>query len=140
MPFGVASASAILQRTIESVVCGIPHMVVRADDTLSSGLNDEEHFFYGDEVLSRLEQAGLRAKRQKCGFLLPDVIYMEYAVDEFGHYPDKTKLEVLLNAPEADNVSKLKSYLGMLNDYAQFIPQPATLLKPFHCLLQSGKK
>ena len=34
MPFSVASASAIFQRTIESVVRGGPRMVVRADDIL----------------------------------------------------------------------------------------------------------
>ena len=34
MPFGVALASAIFQRTIESVVRGVPHMVMRADDIL----------------------------------------------------------------------------------------------------------
>ena len=93
-----------------------------------------------NEVLSRLEQAGVRAKRQKCGFLLPEVIYMGYAVNEFGHYPDKTKVEALLNAPEPDNVSKLKSYQEMLNYYAQFFPQAATPLEPFHRLLRSGEK
>ena len=82
----------------------------------------------------------MRAKRQKCGFLLPEVIYMGYAVNEFGDYPDKAKVEALLNAPEPDNVSKLKSYLGMLNYYTQFIPQAATLLEPFHRLLRSGEK
>ena len=34
MPFDVALASTIFQRTIESVVCGVPHMVMRADDIL----------------------------------------------------------------------------------------------------------
>ena len=55
MPFGVASASAIFQTTIESVVRGVPHMVVRADDILVSGLDNEEHLFNVNEVLSRLE-------------------------------------------------------------------------------------
>ena len=58
-----------------------------------------------------------------------------YAVNDFGHYSEKTKVEALLNAPEPDNVSKLKSYLGMQNYFAQFIPQAATLLEPFHRLL-----
>ena len=113
MPFGVAATSAIFQRKIESVVLGVPHIVVRADDILVSGLDDEEYFFNVNEVLCRLDQAGLRAKRQKCGFLLPEVIYMGYAVNDFGHHPEKTKVEALLNAPEPDNVSKLKSYLGI---------------------------
>ena len=40
MLFGVASAPAIFQRTIESVVLGVPHIVVQADDILVSGLDD----------------------------------------------------------------------------------------------------
>ena len=77
IPFGVASASAIFERKIESVVLGVPHIVVPADDILVSGLDDEEYLFNVNEVLSRLDLAGLRAKRQKCGFLLPEVIYMD---------------------------------------------------------------
>ena len=72
--------------------------------------------------------------------MLPEVVDMGYALNEFGHYPDKTKVEALLNTQKPDNVSKLKSYLGMLNYYAQFFPQAATLLEPFHRLLRSGEK
>ena len=106
MPFGVQSAAAIFQRTIESVVRGVPHMVVRADGILVSGVDDEEHIFNVNDVQSRLERAGLLAKRQKCRFLIPEEIYMGYAVNQYAHYPDKTKVEALLNVPGPDNVSK----------------------------------
>ena len=91
MPFGVASASAIFQRTIEAVVCGIPHTVVRADDILVSGLTDEEHLANMEDVLASLERAGLRAKRQKCKFFELQVVYMGYVVDKEGHCPDPEK-------------------------------------------------
>ena len=55
MPFGIASASVIFQRTLESVVQGIPCVVVRADDILVSSLTDKEHLVHVDEVLTRLE-------------------------------------------------------------------------------------
>ena len=62
LPFGVASASPIFQRTIEGVLRGIEHVLVRADDILVSGLDDDEHFRNLREVLDRLHQAGLRVK------------------------------------------------------------------------------
>ena len=44
MPFGVASASAIFQRTVESILQDIPFVVVvRADDILVSGIDDADH-------------------------------------------------------------------------------------------------
>ena len=43
MPFGVASASAIFQRTIESILQGILFVVMRADDILVSGIDDADH-------------------------------------------------------------------------------------------------
>ena len=86
MPFGVASASAIFQHTIESILQGIPFVVVRADDILVSGIDDADHLANLKNVLVRLEAAGLRAKRVKCSFMVPEIVYMGYMVDEEGHW------------------------------------------------------
>ena len=61
MPFGVASATAIFQRTIETVLKGVPFTVVRVDDILVSGRDDDDHLRNLEEVLLRLLKAGLRA-------------------------------------------------------------------------------
>ena len=63
------------------VVQGIPHTVVRADDILVSGLNHTEHLANVEKVLSRLEEAGLRTNRRKCKFMVPEVVYMGYIVN-----------------------------------------------------------
>ena len=39
-PFGVSSAPGIFQRTMENLLQGIPHVVVRVDDILVSGKDD----------------------------------------------------------------------------------------------------
>lgn len=59
LPFGVASAPAILQRTMEGLLKGIPRMAVYLDDILVSGENEADHLKNLDEVLSRLEEADL---------------------------------------------------------------------------------
>ena len=72
LPFGVASAPAIFQRTMESVLQGLPMVCVYTDDIIVSGKTPEEHLYNLNEVLQRLESAGLRLKQEKCSFCLPE--------------------------------------------------------------------
>ena len=111
---------------------------MRADDILVSGLDDDEHFRNLREVLDRLHQAGLRAKREKCSFYQPSVVYMGYLVDEEGHRPMPERTRGVLNAPEPTTIPELRSYLGMVNYYARFLPSLATVLEPLHVLLWKG--
>ena len=60
LPYGVSSSPGIFQRTMENLLQGIPFVVVRVDDILVSGSNDEEHLANLEEVLKRLSEHGLR--------------------------------------------------------------------------------
>ena len=60
LPFGVSSAPGIFQRTMESLLQGIPRVLVYLDDILITGTSQEEHRANLKEVLSRLKEAGLR--------------------------------------------------------------------------------
>ena len=63
LPFGVASAPAVFQRTIESLLQRIQRVVAYIDDILITGESEQEHLKNLDEVLKRLEAAGLRLKQ-----------------------------------------------------------------------------
>ena len=84
LPFGVSSVSAIFESKIEQVLQGIPMVVCRVDDILVSGKNDQEHLDHLNEVLTRLESAGLRLKLSKCKFMQPTVEYLGYRIDAQG--------------------------------------------------------
>lgn len=43
LPFGIASAPGIFQRTMESILSGIPNVVVYLDDILVTGPTEEAH-------------------------------------------------------------------------------------------------
>ena len=68
MPFGIASAPAICQRTIEEVLQGIPGVQVMLDDMIITGKDDQEHLQNLDKVLVRLEEYRLRLNLDKCQF------------------------------------------------------------------------
>ena len=64
LPFGVASAPSIFQRTMENLLQGIPGVCVYIDDILITGRTDEEHLEHLDEVLCKIAKAGMLLKKK----------------------------------------------------------------------------
>ena len=59
LPFSVASAPVIFQQTMEMYI----------DNILVAGKTSQEHLNNLAAVLNRLQEAGLRLKREKCSFV-----------------------------------------------------------------------
>lgn len=136
LPFGVSSAPAIFQRTMESLLQDIPHVVVYLDDILVTGTTQEGHLSALEKVLSRLEKAGLRVQKSKCVFMSTEVIYLGHKINAEGLHPIAEKIEAVQAAPAPTNVTELKSYLGLLSYYGKFLPNMSTLLAPLYQLLK----
>ena len=79
LPFGIASAPAVFQRTMEQILQGIPGMVVFMDDIELTGETEEEHLDRLDQVLQRLQNHGLRLQKAKCAFTKDRVEYLQWA-------------------------------------------------------------
>ncbi len=120
---------------MESVLQGIPHVIVYIDDVLVTGATNEQHLQTLGVVLQQLEKAGLRANRFKCKFMTPSVTYLGYVIDQHGLHPMKEKVKAVQDAPTPKNVSGLKSYLGLLTYYTKFLPNMADVLAPLYKLL-----
>ena len=135
LPFGIASAPGIFQRTMETILQDIPHVCVYLDDILVTGPTEEQHLATLEEVLRRLNTAGIRLKRQKCAFMLPSIEYLGHRISADGLQPTDSKVKALKQAPVPANVSQLKSFLGLLNYYGKFVPNLSTVLAPLHSLL-----
>ena len=70
-----------------------------------------------ETVLTRLENAGMRLRRNKCAFLLPTVEYLGHKISAQGLQPTDEKIRAINNAPALTNISQLKSFLGLINYY-----------------------
>lgn len=81
---------------------------------------------------------GLTVKLSKCTFLQEQVKYLGFIISKEGLRPDPEKLDAIVNAPTPENISQLKSFLGMLNYYGKFIPNLSHILHPLHNLLKKG--
>ena len=130
LPFGVASAPSIFQRVMESLLQGIKGVSVYIDDILVTGPSEAEHLDTLAQVLSRLEVAGMRLKREKCAFLLPSV---SHVISVHGLHTKEGKVRAIV---EPRNVGELRSFLEMVNYYGKFLPDLATTLAPLYQLLR----
>ena len=140
LPYGISSAPGIFQRTIESLLQGIPQVVVRIDDILVTGKTRNKHLEHLKEVLARLDKAGIRLKLKKCVFLQNQVIYLGHRINKDGIQPIEGKVRAIQEAPAPTNVKELQAFLGMLNYYACYLPNLSTVLAPLHELLAKDCK
>ena len=136
LPFGVASAPAVFQRTMDTILQGVPGVICYIDDILVTGSCEAEHLQRLEQVLQRLQKHGVRLRKSKCAFLQPSVEYLGHKVDAEGIHPTQNKLQAVLDAPAPKNVQQLRSFLGLLNYYGNFVANLATILHPLNKLLQ----
>ena len=134
--FGIASAPRIFQRVMECVLHGISGVVVYLDDILITGETEEEHLQTLDEVLSRLDKAGLRVKCGKCEFMQSSVTYLGHKIDADGLHILPERVRAVKEAPTLRSVTELKSYLGML--HSKFMPNLSTVLHALYTLLRKN--
>ena len=133
---GIASAPAIWQRAIEQVLQGIPFTQCVLDDIIITGTSDEDHLRNLGKVLSRLDDYGLRVNLQKCEFFKSRVSYCGHEIDADGLHKSPDKVTAVAEAPRPENVTQLRSFLGLVNYYHRFIPNYSTVVAPLNELLQ----
>ena len=138
MVFGVASAPAIWQQTMDQVLQGIPGTQCYLDDILITGNSDEQHLANLEQVLHRLNEYGLRARKEKCEFFKESVAYCGHIIDSQGLHKSPDKIEAVVRAPAPQKVTQLRSFLGLVNYYHKFLPNLATVIHPLNNLLRTG--
>ena len=118
------------------------YVCVYIDDILISGETEDTHLKTLEKVLGKLNEAGLRLKREKCAFMLNSVEYLGHNISADGLRPTEEKIRAIAEAPAPWNVAQLCSFLGLVNYmyYGKFLPQLSSTLSPLYKLLQKHAK
>ena len=105
LPFGVASVPSLFQCIVENLLQGIPGVLIYIDDILVTGKTIPDHLSNLGAFLTRLEEAGMRLKRDNFSFLLPSVKFLGHRISAKAIQPTSEKVEAIHKAPELEDVT-----------------------------------
>ena len=138
MPYRVKPTSGIFQRFIENKLSNIPCTVVKIDDILITGKNDEEHLKNIENVLKILNEVGATVNKRKCLFFANETEYIGFLIEKNGIRVNPLKIVPIINIPEPTNVKQLQSFLEAVNYYSKFIPNTADIAKHLYKLIEKN--
>ncbi|XP_029156135.1 uncharacterized protein K02A2.6-like [Nylanderia fulva] len=133
--YGIASAPAIWQRTIENILQGIPGTAVFLDDIVVTGESEALHLQRLDLVLQRLQNRNIRINLEKSKFMMDEIQYCGFTLRKEGILKDRAKVEAIKSMPRPKNVQEVRAFVGMINYYGRFIRNLSAILYPLNQLL-----
>lgn len=136
--YGIASAPAIWQRTLEQILQGIPGVAIFLDDIVITAHSDGEHLHRLHMVLSKLLKRNIRINVEKSKFFTHEVQYCGYVLRADGLHKEPSKKEAINKMPRHQNISKVRTFVGMINYYSKFIRNLSSILQPLNILLHNN--
>jgi len=138
--FGVSCASELYQKVLQQILHSCKNAANIMDDIIVHGATKEEHDECLNQVLNVLSQKGFTLNREKCQFNMSELIFMGNVVSEHGVGPTKSKVQDVLDARTPTNASEVRSFLGLVNFNARYIPDLATISEPLRRLTRKNVK
>ena len=137
---GISSASEVFQEAIRGVIQGIPGTLNISDDIIIHGKGTKRHDEALKAVLNRLREHNLTLSKAKCEFHKDRLEFFGNIFSKDGLSADPRKVAFIKNASPPENVSELRSLLGMASYCSRFIPNVATITDPLRELTKKNAK
>lgn len=140
LPQGIASAPAIFQQFADEMLRGIQRTGTYIDDTLTGDKSEMEHLQNLRKIFKRMRAYNLYLSKEKCELCKPHVDFLGYILSKHGIHTDPNKVTAIEVIQCPQNVTELRSFLGLVNFYNKFIPNFSSCCEPLYKLTRNDVK
>lgn len=136
--FGASCAPEKFQKIMTEQFQGSPGVVIFFDDFVIHGKDESEHDKRLLTVMNKIQQKGLTLNKAKCEFGVKSLEFVGHKISANGYEPADHIQEAVIKFREPQNTAEVKSFLGLVNFSARFLPEYATLSEPMRKLTKKN--
>ena len=143
LPFGPKRAPSYFQETMASIVlAGLIYHICEMyiDDCNVFATTTDEFITRLRQIFMRFRKHNLYIKAAKCYFGYKELDFVGKVVSEEGLKMSRTKIQSVLDFPVPTVGKQLKSFLGTVNYFRDFIRNLSSMVKPLHVLITDYSK
>jgi CRISPR/Cas system CMR-associated protein Cmr5 small subunit len=139
LPFGLTGGPATFQRYINSTLVEYLNQFITAyiDNVIIFSKSKEEHIEHVNQVLQKLQEAGLQVDVRKSEFIVTETKFLGLIILTKGLKIDNEKIQVIQEWNTPTSLLKVQSFVGFYNFYRRFIKDFSKILRP---LIELTKK
>ncbi len=138
LPMGLKDAASAFQRRVSQALHDIEGCLVYIDDILVFGQTQDEHDSRLEQVLARLEKHDFRTNPEKCEFDRPEVLFLGHWITKDGILPSPKKIQAITDTSAPTTKKQVRSFVGLVNYYRDFVPNLTDLIEPLQELAREG--
>ena len=137
--FGITSAPEKYQNIVKDALIGCKGFKNIADDLIIHGCGIQEHDENLLAVLRHLRECGLTLNETKCQFRLPKLTFFGHNLSKQGISPSEEKVSAIQNAKPPQNTAEVRSFLGLVQYCAKFLPDYSQIAEPLRILTRKDQ-
>jgi len=141
LPMGIAGSPDIFQEKNSDLMASLEFVRTYLDDVLTiTNSTFSDHLEKLEQVLKKLDEAGLRVNVSKSHFCTSELEYLGYVLTRDGIKPQNEKVSAILALQPPTSVKTLRHFLGLVQYYRDLWDKRSDVLAPLTDLVgESGE-
>ena len=133
-PMGLCSSGDEFCYRTDKALTRIPNVKKLVDDVLIYGRTEEELLETIVVVFEKCREWGITLSERKYQFG-EEVKFAGYILNQIGHRPDPEKVAAIRDFPSPKDMTNLKSWMGLVNQFEKYAPDLKQAMAPLQGLL-----